>query len=68
MPMPTNQYIDQPLPKKLFLAIYWNNHREKQLNNVWKVRDIGTLSSDWEVFIKFLASALRMLCGREKAG
>lgn len=65
MPMPTNQCIDRPLPEKLFLAVEQNNHRDTQLNNVWKVGDIGTLSSNWEVFIKLLASGLRMLCGRE---
>lgn len=63
--MPTNQCIDQTLPEKLFLAVDWNNHRDTWLNNVWKLGDIGTLSTNWEVFIKFLASGLRILCVRE---
>jgi hypothetical protein len=38
-----DQCLSQPSSEKLPSLVYWNKYRESQLNNIHKMRDLGTL-------------------------
>lgn len=69
-----NPSLDSPIPifflkldtslKKLPPAVEENKYRNSKLDNIQRVRDIGTLSPQWVVSIKSFTSWLRELCVR----
>lgn len=56
--IPIDQCVIQPSLEKLPSAADRNKHRDLQSDRTQ--RDLGTLSSKWDVFIKFLHSDLRL--------
>lgn len=47
--IPVDQYLNQPPPPKLLLAV--DDNRDPQLDNVHGVRNFGTLNPKGDVFI-----------------
>lgn len=43
-------------------AVDDNQHRNPQLDDVQRIRDFGTLTPKWDVFIKLFPSGPRELC------
>jgi hypothetical protein len=58
-----DQCIDHS-SRKLVPEVYGNKHRDPQLKNMQRVRDLGTLSSKCDELINSLPSELRELWRR----
>ncbi|KAL6040343.1 hypothetical protein STEG23_017243 [Scotinomys teguina] len=56
--------LAQPSSEKLPPVADGDKYRNRQPDNVQKVRDLGTLSPQMDVFIKIFPTGLRELCGR----
>jgi hypothetical protein len=57
--VPSQPSSEEPPP-----AADWNKYRDPQPDMTQRVRDLGTLSSKWDVSIKSLPLGPRGLCGR----
>lgn len=55
---PINQCLIQASSEKPPLAIERNQHRDPQQHNMQRMRDPGTASPEWDVFIKPLFSGI----------